>query len=307
MPAAICRTYSKGGNDTFTGAFFSTNTFFGDAGGNMSDHAQGGDDRYTDLGGAIPSKTLYGDAGGDLSGFAAGGNDNFTSAGGSEITFYGDAGGSMFDHALGGDDVAVLHGTHNLGYGDAVTMLGSAVGGNDTLTGGDKSAFPDVLNELYGDAFAMSESATGGNDILTGGQNSESGQVRNFLCGDALQMSGSALGGNDTLYAGSAAPGCTVINDMWGDGQLSELAQGGRDQFIFKDDGSMTVGTQNTIYDFSQTQGDTIVFSGVEGVQSFDDLTIAQSGTDTIITAGVDQVTLANFTSSLTTSDFLFV
>ncbi|MER9682236.1 hypothetical protein NKJ23_23440 [Mesorhizobium sp. M0184] len=69
----------------------------------------------------------------------------------------------------------------------------------------------------------------------------------------------------------------------------------------------MTVGTQNTIYDFSQTQGDTIVFSGVEGVQSFDDLTIAQSGTDTIITAGVDQVTLANFTSPLTTSDFLFV
>ncbi|MCP9234246.1 hypothetical protein NMG46_29320, partial [Mesorhizobium sp. LMG 17147] len=47
--------------------------------------------------------------------------------------------------------------------------------------------------------------------------------------------------------------------------------------------------------------------SGVEGVQSFDDLTIAQTGTDTIITAGVDQVTLANFTNTLTTSDFLFV
>ncbi|MER9078016.1 hypothetical protein [Mesorhizobium sp. M0895] len=104
----------------------------------------------------------------------------------------------MFDHALGGDDVAVLQGTaHNVGYGDAVTMLGNAVGGNDTLTGGDKSAFPDVLNELSGDARAMSGSAQGGNDIVTGGQNSESGQVRNFLCGDALQMSGSAQGGND--------------------------------------------------------------------------------------------------------------
>ena len=265
--------HSKGGNDTFTGAFFSTSTFFGDAGGNMSGHAKGGDDRYT-LGGEIPSKTLYGDAGGDLSGFAKGGNDTFTSAGGSQVTFYGDAGGSMSGHARGGDDVAVLQGTHNLAYGDAVTMLGKAVAGNDTLTGGNKSSFPDVLNELSGDALAMSGSAKGGNDILTGARTAKVGQVSNFLCGDALQMSGSAKGGNDILYAGSAAPGCTVINDMWGDGQLSDFAQGGKDQFIFKDDGSMTVGTQNTIHDFSQSQADKIVFSGLEGVQSFDDLTL---------------------------------
>lgn len=152
----------------------------------------------------------------------------------------------------------------------------------------------------------MSGSATGGNDILTGGQNSESGQVSNFLCGDALQMSGAATGGNDILYAGNAAPGCTVINDMWGDGQLSDFAEGGQDLFIFKDDGPMTVGTQNTIHDFSQDQGDSIMFSGVEGVQSFNDLTIAQSGTSTIITAGVDKVTLENFTNVLTADDFLF-
>lgn len=212
----------------------------------------------------------------------------------------------MSDDARGGDDVAVLQGTDNLGYGDAVTMLGSAVGGHDHLTGGNKNSFPDVVNELYGDAFAMSGSATGGNDILTGGQNSESGQVSNFLCGDALQMSGAATGGNDILYAGNAAPGCTVINDMWGDGQLSDFAEGGQDLFIFKDDGPMTVGTQNTIHDFSQDQGDSIMFSGVEGVQSFNDLTIAQSGTSTIITAGVDQVTLENFTNVLTADDFLF-
>ena len=67
----------------------------------------------------------------------------------------------------------------------------------------------------------------------------------------------------------------------------------------------MTVGTHNTIEDFSQSQHDQIEFSGVTGVHSFNDLVIAQNGTDTIITAGPDQVTLHNFTHSLTASEFL--
>ena len=153
----------------------------------------------------------------------------------------------------------------------------------------------------------MAASATGGDDILTGGSNGEGGQVNNFLCGDAFLMSGSAKGGNDILYAGSAAPGCSVKNDMWGDGQLSDFAQGGADLFVFKDDGPMTVGTDNFIEDFSQSQDDKIVFSGVVGVQSFDDLIITRSGTSTIIAAGADQVTLENFTNALTANDFLFV
>jgi len=94
---------------------------------------------------------------------------------------------------------------------------------------------------------------------------------------------------------------------MWGDGQLSDFAQGGTDLFVFKDDGPMTVGTHNTIQDFSQIQDDKIVFDGVVGVQSFDDLIITQSGTSTVVTAGADQVTLENFTSSLTANDFLIV
>ena len=131
--------------------------------------------------------------------------------------------------------------------------------------------------------------------------------MSNILFGDAEFMSGSAKGGDDTLFAGTTAPGGTVSNVMWGDGQLSDRAQGGEDLFVFKDVGSMTVGTQNTIEDFSQSQQDKIEFSGVAGVQSFDDLVIAQSGTDTVITAGADQVTLHNFTNSLTANDFLFV
>ena len=83
-------------------------------------------------------------------------------------------------------------------------------------------------------------------------------------------------------------------------------AKGGKDQFVFKDDGLMTVGTHNTIEDFSQGQHDQIKFIDVAGVESFNDLVIAQSGTDTVITAGADQVTLHNFTGSFTEKDFLF-
>src|SRR3979411_1252930 len=105
--------------------------------------------------------------------------------------------------------------------------------------------------------------------------------------------------------AGTAAPGSTVSNDMWGDGQLSDGARGGKDLFVFKDTGAMTVGTQNTIEDFRPNTHHKIEFSGVAGVQSFADLVITHVGNDTIITAGADQVTLHNFTNSLTANDFL--
>ena len=75
---------------------------------------------------------------------------------------------------------------------------------------------------------------------------------------------------------------------------------------VFKDEGSATVGTQNTIEDFSQSQQDQIEFSGVAGVQSFVDLVISQHDADTIIAAGADQVLLRNFTGALTANDFLF-
>jgi hypothetical protein len=280
--------------------------FYGDAGGNISGHAEGGDDNFTGSGGPIMSKTFYGDAGGDISGFAKGGNDTFTNEGGSAVSFYGDAGATMSGHTRGGDDLATLQGSKNFAVGDAVTMLDVAIGGKDSLSGGD-SSLTDVVNELYGDAQAMGGATQGGDDLIVGGQAVGSGRVENLLWGDAGQLSGRAQGGNDVLYAGTAAPGCTVSNDMWGDGQLRGNALGGSDTFVFKDDGATTVGTQNVIGDFSQCQHDKIGFIDVAGVESFGDLVITQSGTSTIIMAGADQVTLANFTGVMTANDFLFV
>jgi hypothetical protein len=189
--------------------------------------------------------------------------------------------------------------------GDAQLLLDSARGGNDALIGGNATA-GSVENFLYGDALGIDNAGPGGNDKLTGGNASGSGTVNNTLMGDAAQ-SYSAKGGNDTLTAGSYSGGGSVRNDMWGDMQLLlGSATGGHDKFVFKGD---FVGTQNYIYDFHQSQFDKIEFSGVTGVTSFSDLTIAHSGLDTVITAGADQVTLVSYDNTahpLAASDFLF-
>jgi hypothetical protein len=211
----------------------------------------------------------------------------------------------MSGHARGGDDFATLQGTKNFAVGDALTMLANASGGNDSLTGGDRSS-TDVVNQLYGDAQTMGGASQGGDDLIVGGHAVGSGRVDNFLWGDAAQILDRAQGGSDVLYAGTAGPGCTVSNEMWGDGELGGNAHGGSDTFVFKDDGPMTVGTSNFIRDFSQCQDDKIAFIDIAGVQSFDDLVITQSGTSTIIIAGADQVTLANFTDVMRADDFLF-
>ncbi|WP_164897445.1 hypothetical protein [Mesorhizobium sp. M6A.T.Cr.TU.017.01.1.1] len=280
--------------------------------GDLTDHQRGTDDVTADIpvGPGTPN-VLCGDAGGSMFDHARGGNDTLT---GNRIS--GDA-LFMFDHARGGKDTLI--GASNSSsngvvfnevWGEAANMRNSAQGGNDTLIGGNNTGGGGALvsNGLVGDGANMFDSAQGGDDTLIGGNNTGGGQVLNGLFGDAFVFVDSAKGGNDTLYAGTAAPGSLVSNLMWGDGEFdSAQAQGGRDRFVFKDDGPMTVGISNRIEDFSQSQKDKIVFSGVEDVQSFNDLTITRIGTGTIITAGADQVTLDNFTNTLTEHDFVFV
>ena len=131
-----------------------------------------------------------------------------------------------------------------------------------------------MTNVLYGDAYEMFGKAQGGDDTLTGGNNASiAGFVSNALYGDAYSMSYTTKGGNDVLIAGTASAGSTVNNQMYGDGGMTGLATGGADTFVFKDNGVMTVGTNNQIYDFSQSQHDHIQFSGIAGVYGFGNLT----------------------------------
>jgi hypothetical protein len=125
------------------------------------------------------------------------------------------------------------------------------------------------------------------------------------------------MGGDDTLVAGTASANSEVVNNMRGDAfQVSGDAIGGQDTFVFKDNvaAGQTVGTFNFIRDFSQAQDDVIVFSGVAGVDSFDDLKITTQpdpehpgALETVITAGADQVTLRGFNGTLTAEDFTII
>ena len=153
----------------------------------------------------------------------------------------------------------------------------------------------------------------GGNNTLTGGNSSSGGTVYNFFFGTAQEMSDNTHAGNNILIAGTADASSTVINDMWGNAQtVGSNVTLGQDTFIFKDNvaAGQTVGTQNFIHDFSQSQHDLIMFVHVAGVTSFNDLlpffdTASDFGS-TIIHAGNDVVTLVGFTGTLTAGDFLF-
>ena len=101
---------------------------------------------------------------------------------------------------------------------------------------------------------------------------------------------------------------------MYGDAvEMSGLAKGGADTFVFHDFITqgillMTVGTDNLIFDFNQSQHDKIEFIGVVGVSGFGNLsfdTVTSPG-DTIILGGADAVKLEDFTGTLTAQDFLF-
>ena len=185
--------YAKGGNDTLIGGGDGS-ALFGDAGGNMSDHALGGNDILMSSGGQITIGfgAMFGDAGGQMSGYSQGGNDVLTYTG-----------PDSFDGM----------------YGDAKTMVDHAHGGNDVLTLGGTTGFMS----LYGDAYSMSDHAVGGNDTLIGGLTGN-----DTLIGDAFSMQGKAVAGNDTLISRGAN------DQMWGDGVVvATTVIRGENTFVF--------------------------------------------------------------------------
>ena len=127
-------------------------------------------------------------------------------------------------------------------YGDEKNLKGNAVGGNDTITGGNDGA----KNHLYGDAHSLKENAIGGVDTITGGSDG----ATNYIYGDAYSMEGNAKGGVDTITGG--ANGAT--NYIYGDAyRMKGNVQGGNDilvgglnakNFIYGDAFSMSNGAK---------------------------------------------------------------
>jgi len=162
---------------------------------------------------------------------------------------------------LAGNDTLIgIDGQWNYLYGDATSLSGHAVGGNDTLTGGaggDGVAF--TYNELFGDAYQLYSSARGGNDLLTGGADAE-----NHLYGDAGGMYDSTRGGADTLIGGT---GAAAINILRGDAQhMFGNAVGGNDTLIGG------AGATNTLYGDAYDMYDSAVCGN--------DVLISGTGTD---------------------------
>jgi hypothetical protein len=190
----------------------------------MSGQTAGGNDTATDSSGE-GFVTFYGDAGGNMSGHAHGGNDSLQTGLEDSVVFYGDAGGNLGDHAVGGDDAMnVASAGLVVAYGDAMSMSGHAHGGNDTLAVRAQLFANDLL---VGDAQTMSGNTHGGNDVLSvDAVRHPQGTIT--LIGDAQTMSGNACGGNDTLISGNGN------DDMWGDAQVMlGHARGGNDTFVF--------------------------------------------------------------------------
>lgn len=102
-------------------------------------------------------------------------------------------------------------------YADAKNLKGNAVGGKDTINGGNDGA----MNYLYGDAYSMEVNAKGGIDTITGGANG----ATNYIYGDAYSMKGKVQGGNDILVGGLNAK-----NFIYGDSfAMSNGAKAGDD------------------------------------------------------------------------------
>jgi hypothetical protein len=198
-------------------------------------------------------------------------------------------------------------------FGDARMMRDSPVAGNDVLHGGNSfgtSVASYTFNTLIGDSEnVLGPSCKGGNDTLIGGNSSGPGATHNTMFGDFfMELSGTNFGGNDVLIAGTARNGGAVSNEMWGD-LFGAFSRGGSDTFVFKDSGQATVGTDNMIGDFRQTDHDVIELDHIKGVRCFSDLSITYddlNGGEAVIHAGSAVITLHNFTGTLHASDFLF-
>ncbi|CAN7258355.1 Ig-like domain-containing protein [Phenylobacterium sp. LjRoot225] len=244
----------------------------------IADQAGGGDDyvkAVADNGAGIA--TSLGDAL-TLSGYATGGDDYVVALGLRRSVAIGDA-NSLTDHAHGGNDLVkptwLGHAGHDTwGYGDARTMSGYAVGGDDTVGGivayGDAESLTDYAQGgddlvqggftypnfnyslAYGDGATLSGHAQGGDDTVTG----------RTAYGDAESLTDNAQGGNDLLLGYDTINPPPGANLRYGDGaELLGAAQGGDDTLVGGTGADQMWGDAATVAATATTGADLFVFS----------------------------------------------
>ncbi|MGX5668867.1 cadherin-like domain-containing protein [Rhizobium daejeonense] len=271
--------YGGAGNDELYGGVGSDKLYGGDG----DDKLYGGDDSDT-LHGGDGDDLLMGDEGNDLL-MGEAGNDKLYGGDGDDKLYGGDGddllmgdegndilnGGAGNDKLYGGDGDDRLYG----GDGDDLLMGDE---GNDHLDGGagnDKlygGTGDDTLYGGDGDDYLAGED---GNDLLNGGAGNDE------LYGGAGDDKLYGGDGDDYLNAGAgddALVGGTGNDILYGAAGIDRLYGGaGQDVFVFKSVSDMSIdkSATDTIFDFSQAEGDLIDFSfidanaGAAGNQSF--------------------------------------
>ncbi|MGB0466728.1 MAG: calcium-binding protein [Pontibacterium sp.] len=222
------RLYGKNGADELDGGT-GNDQIHGDAGNDMIAGGEGQDIVFGDSGDDVMS----GGAGNDLL-VGGQGNDIVDGNEGSD-DLRGGTGNDMLSGNAGNDKLFGESGQDMLdgGAGRDIVVGGSD---NDTLSGGDGN---DVLS---GDQ---------GADILFGGEGDDDlrgGSENDTLYGGAGNDSYAAGAGDDLLYAGSDAAGDAL------------RGEGGADTFIFRAEAD-GIGS-DTIYDFSNREGDQLIIGG---------------------------------------------
>jgi Ca2+-binding RTX toxin-like protein len=249
----------------------------GQLGTNGSDTFQGSihDDLYDGKGG---DDFIVGGRGDDIL-YGGAGNDQIWAGAGDTGTdeIFGDAGNDILAGGAGNDTVFGGDGSDTIFGGSGNDNL-SGDAGSDTIWGGDGQ---DSI--MGGD----------GNDVLGGGNLADiifGGLGVDIVYAGRDDSSDTVDGGagDDTLFGGGGAD--TLIG---GSGNDQMYGGGGNDTFIFEDNhGDDSIGGFESL-------GDNILdLSALSGLTSFDDLSVTQSGANTVIDTGQGTITLFNTTAS---------
>jgi Ca2+-binding RTX toxin-like protein len=297
---------TKGGNDTIVAdagrTVYTTISAFGDAAGDMSGNAQGGND---DITGSVAwrggANLFAGDTGGSMIDTSRGGNDILdvsvlTMDGGATVS--GDAIGSLRGLAHGGNDnlTITLNGDSAISggtlFGDsAESLMDFAQGGDDVLTAKLDGQYTNAVSQMYGDASTMVGNSHGGNDILNGGAG------RDFIYGDARiyepATPGSITGGIDTLNGGAGD------DRMWGGGNSDFFTfntGSGNDTIVDFDQGNKAIGSTAVEHDLIDVQNygfaDWTALSSLIRDNAAGDAVIHLSANDSVTLDGVHAASL---------------
>lgn len=212
-------------------------------------------------------------AAGDDALFGGGGNDRLLGGGGNDM-LVGAAGDDLAKGGGGKDTVKGGGGNDRLfGNGGADRLLGN--GGNDDLFGGggnDKLFGGAGRDDLTGGGGRDDLSGGGGNDKLFGG----AGNDKLTGGGGGDRLVGGA--GNDRMFGGKGND--TLTGDA-GDDMMSGGA--GADVFVF--DAADAGPSTDTILDFAAGV-DRISLAGFNNLDTFDDLTIADTANGAVVSLG---------------------